>query len=982
MKLLNHFSITVCVHASTIFLHSKTTHFFRGTCFRPCNYMQILTRLRNGSCIGFTTQGFPRNVEQGGNNGFCDLPQDIVTLCKDGKLKEALDIFNVIAQEGTRVNRNTYGELLHGCANMKALEDGRRAHAHMKETGIELDIFMGNTLINMYLKCGSLIDARQVFDNMPERNVISWNLMIAEYVQYGRHEEALRLVSQILQTGTRLDRFTFVSVLRACAKLTALEQGKQIHAFIIENGFALDVFVGSVLVDMYANCGSIDNSRVVFDQIPERDTILWNTAIAGYVKNGDDEEALKLFCQMQREGMELSQSTFASVLRACARLSALPLSEQSHAHIIKVGFESDIFVGSVLLDMYGKCGDNESAQKLFDGMPQRDVVSWTAMIAGYARNGDVLGALKLFKQVQRERGSLNQYTITSILTAFDNPAALELGKQAHGVSLKAGFGSNVSVGNALVTMYAKCGSVEDAQHVFGKMHKRESISWNAMIAGYAQNGYAGLAQKLFSQMLLAGMESNEFTLASVLGACASLTALGHGKQIHTYIIRSGFQSDVSVASALVDVYCKCGSLGDARQVFDNILERNMVSWNSMIGGYAQNEHGEDALKLFCDMQWAGMMPNQVTFTSVLRACASLTVLEQGKQVFVQIIKTVLGIDVYVGSALVDMYAKCGCIEEAREVFDKMSERNAVTWNAMISGYAQHGQGKEALYIFEQMQNVGIRPNDITFIAVLCGCSHAGLVDEGQHHFNSMYRDHGVTPKVEHYACMVDLFGRSGQLDKAAELINNMPFEPDSLVWNMLLGACRVHDNMEIGKLAAECLLELEPQNAATYVLLSNMYAASGRWEEVAKVRKMMKDRNVMKEPGCSWIEVKNKVHSFLAEDRSHAQTEKIYAKLKELAGQLANSGYVPDTNFVLRDIHQGKKEHTLRHHSEKLAIAFGLISTPAGTPIRVMKNLRVCGDCHTATKLISKIVGREIVLRDANRFHHFKDGLCSCGEYW
>jgi pentatricopeptide repeat protein len=329
-----------------------------------------------------------------------------------------------------------------------------------------------------------------------------------------------------------------------------------------------------------------------------------------------------------------------------------------------------------------------------------------------------------------------------------------------------------------------------------------------------------------------------------------------------------------------------------------------------------------------------------------------------------------------------MYSKCGSIEDAFQTFDVMSERNVISWNAMIAGCAQHGCGKEALKLFAQMPQAGIEPDHISFVSALSACSHSGLVDEGLQLFDSMCRDYCIAPREVHYACMIDLLGRAGRLDEARDFMKTIPFAPDAYVWGALLGACRLYGNIDLGKHAAECLFQLEPHNAAKYVLLSNIYAAAGRWDDVAKVRKIMKDRGVQKQPGCSWIEVKNKVHTFMVEDKSHPQTEEIYSTLEELARQMEAAGYVPDTNFVLHDVEMEQKEHSLYHHSEKLAIAFGLISTLPGLPVRIIKNLRVCGDCHTATKFISKIVEREIIIRDANRFHHFKDGLCSCGDYW
>eukprot|EP01018_Ginkgo_biloba_P028364 Gb_34248 [translate_table: standard] len=541
---------------------------------------------------------------------------------------------------------------------------------------------------------------------------------------------------------------------------------------------------------------------------------------------------------------------------------------------------------------------------------------------------------------------------------------------------------SVSSWNTMISGYAKCGSVENARQLFDKMPERDGISWNSMIAGYARHGKGWEAMKLFREMRRTCMRMDKFTFGSVLSACASLLTLELGEQIHAHVIKTEFESNVVVGSALLDTYAKSGCTEYARQMFDKMPERNLVSWTTMIAGYSQNGHSEEALNLFCQMPVAEVRPNEFTFASVLSSCASLAALEHGKQVHVNVIRNGFESNVFVGSALVDMYAKCGSIESARQVFDEMPTRDIVLWNVMIVGYAQNGSGKLALELFEQMLLEGVKPDHITFIGVLSACSHAGLVDEGHDYFDSMTRDHCITPGADHYACMIALLGRAGRLDLAEEFINNMPFEPDAIVWGAMLGACRIHGDVELGKRAAECLLELDPQNAGTHVLLSNIYAAAAKWDEVAKVRKLMKERGVKKKPGCSWIEVKSRVHAFIAEDRSHPQTEEIYATLESLAARMKDEGYIPNTNFVLHDVEEEQKEHILSYHSEKLAVSFGIISTPPGTTIRIVKNLRVCGDCHTVIKFMSKIVEREIIARDANRFHYFKNGQCSCGDYW
>eukprot|EP01018_Ginkgo_biloba_P027869 Gb_30918 [translate_table: standard] len=811
-----------------------------------------------------------------------------------------------------------------------------------------------------------------------------------------------------------VNSYQYARILRECINSKALNEGKQAHAHMMKTGFLLNVFLGNDLIIFYANTRNVTYARQVFDKMAERNVVSWNVMISGYVQNGHCIRALELFCQMQGTETGPDHFTFTSVLRACASLTDLRQGKQIHAYAIKARFDIHICVGNALISMYAKCGSILNACKVFDKMPQRDVVSWNAMATGYARQEQSEECLKLFCQMKWAGVKANQFTFSSILRTYSSEASsLVYGKQVHAHIIKTGFEPDVVVGNALVTMYSKCGSLEDAHHMFDEIPKRDVVSWTAMITGYAQNGYckeafqlfdqmpeqnavswnamiAGYAQnrhgwmalKLFSQMLEAGINVTEFTFTSVVNACASLASLEHGKWIHGYVAKTGFESSLCIGSALADMYVKCQSMAYARRVFNNMPERNVVCWTGMITGYAQNGQGEETLRFFCKMQQASIKPNQFTFASVLGACGSLAAMKEGKQVHAHIIKTGLNGDVGVSNALVTMYAKCGSIEDALEMFVKMLERDVVSWNAMITGYAQHGCGKKALQLFKIMLQTGMKPNGITFIGVLSACSHVGLVNEGHNYFYSMIHDYGIVPIVDHYACMVDLLGRAGQLNEAKNLINQMPFEPSALVWRTLLGACRTHGNMELGKHAAEHILELEPEDPAMYVLLSNIYAAAGRWDDVEKVRKMMIDRGVKKEPGCSWIEINNRVHTFLVSDRSHSQTQQIYAKLEELTKQIKQVGYVPDTNFVLHDVEEEQKQQFLCHHSEKLAIAFGLISVTPETSIRIFKNLRICGDCHTAAKFISKITGREIIVRDTSRFHHFKDGLCSCGNYW
>ncbi|KAJ7256129.1 hypothetical protein O6H91_Y414900 [Diphasiastrum complanatum] len=655
---------------------------------------------------------------------------------------------------------------------------------------------------------------------------------VSKLCQEGRLKEALHMVEQNIQAPIN----SYACLLQWCTKRKALAEGKRVHALIIQRRLDSKILLGNTLVNMYAKCGSVLDARKVFDSMPEHNVFSWTIIISTYANHGQGEEAINLFQQMRQTGILPNVVTFVVVLKACARIPALEQGKQLHVDIIKSGFESDTTVRNTLVDMYAKCGCMEDALQVFNNMhDERDVVSWTAMIAGYAQHGLGKEALDLYEQMKQEGVQPNNFTYVVLLKACASIAALEQGKQLHLDIIESGFESDVIVGNTLVDMYAKCDHMEDAQQVFNNMHERTVVSWNAMIAGYAQQGLGKEALALYEQMKQEDVQPNDVTYVCLLKACASIAALKEGKQLHLDIIKSGFEPDVTVGNTLVDMYAKCGCIEHACQVFNNMHERNMVSWTAMITGYELHGLGREALDLYEQMKQEGMQPGIVTYIVLLKACASIAALEKGKQLHSVIIKTGFELDAIVGSTLVDMYAKCGRIEDARQVFNSMHERDVVSWTAMIAGYAQQGFGKEALTLFDQMQREGIQPNEVTYVSVLSACSHSGLVDKGHHLFDTMCKDHGVRPTMDHYACMVDLLGRAGCLADAEDFINNMPIQPDAVVWMTLLGAARNSGHMEIGRRAFDCVVNLEPDNASAYVLLSNIYAAAGQRDEVAKI---------------------------------------------------------------------------------------------------------------------------------------------------
>ncbi|WJZ93617.1 hypothetical protein VitviT2T_012544 [Vitis vinifera] len=633
--------------------------------------------------------------------------------------------------------------------------------------------------------------------------------------------------------------------------------------------------------------------------------------------------------------------------------------------------------------MYSKCGELDHALKLFDTMPQRNLVSWTAMISGLSQNSKFSEAIRTFCGMRICGEVPTQFAFSSAIRACASLGSIEMGKQMHCLALKFGIGSELFVGSNLEDMYSKCGAMFDACKVFEEMPCKDEVSWTAMIDGYSKIGEFEEALLAFKKMIDEEVTIDQHVLCSTLGACGALKACKFGRSVHSSVVKLGFESDIFVGNALTDMYSKAGDMESASNVFGIDSEcRNVVSYTCLIDGYVETEQIEKGLSVFVELRRQGIEPNEFTFSSLIKACANQAALEQGTQLHAQVMKINFDEDPFVSSILVDMYGKCGLLEQAIQAFDEIGDPTEIAWNSLVSVFGQHGLGKDAIKIFERMVDRGVKPNAITFISLLTGCSHAGLVEEGLDYFYSMDKTYGVVPGEEHYSCVIDLLGRAGRLKEAKEFINRMPFEPNAFGWCSFLGACRIHGDKEMGKLAAEKLVKLEPKNSGALVLLSNIYANERQWEDVRSVRMRMRDGNVKKLPGYSWVDVGYKTHVFGAEDWSHPRKSAIYEKLDTLLDQIKAAGYVPRTDSVPLDMDDSMKEKLLHRHSERIAVAFALISMPIGKPIIVKKNLRVCVDCHSAIKFISKVTGRKIIVRDNSRFHHFTDGSCSCGDYW
>ncbi|OMO71590.1 Multi antimicrobial extrusion protein [Corchorus olitorius] len=549
---------------------------------------------------------------------------------------------------------------------------------------------------------------------------------------------------------------------------------------------------------------------------------------------------------------------------------------------------------------------------------------------------------------------INYRNICNLLLSLTHSRSLPKGLQLHAHIIKSGLQTIPLISHHLINFYSKTQLPLFSRQIFLEAPHKSATTWSSVISSLAQNELPSLAIQFFREMLVTNIRPDDHTFPSATKSCAIMGSFDLGQSIHCLVLKTGYDTDVFVASSLVDMYGKCGEIGVARKVFDAMPEKNVVSWSGMIYGYSQLGEYEEALTLFKQALYERLDVNDFTFSSVLHVCANLTLLELGKQ--------------------------CGVIEGAYQVFDEVCVRNLGMWNAMMIACAQHSHTEKVFDFFKQMERIGVKPNFITFLCVLYACSHAGLVERGHHYFELM-KEYGIEPGDQHYASLVDLLGRAGKLQEALSIIREMPMQPTESVWGAFLTGCRLHGNTELAAYAADRVFELGPVSSGLHVLLANAYAAAGRYDDAAKARKMLRDRGIRKETGLSWVEEGNKVHTFAAGDRSHAKTKEIYQKLEELGEEMERAGYVADTSFVLREVDGEEKNQAIRYHSERLAVAFGLITFPPDRPIRVMKNLRICGDCHTAIKFMSKCSGRVIIVRDNNRFHHFEDGKCSCGDY-
>lgn len=810
------------------------------------------------------------------SEAFADLPKPnvfawsaIILACtKHGQAEKAIKLYQKMQESNEQPDAHTFVAGLKACAREAALIQGMLIHVQILEKGFDAILYVGNALIDMYGKCGNLQEARRLFDNQLERDTVTWNAMLAGYAVSMQTQEAFELFVR-MQQEDKTDIFTYVSILKACSSKASLFEGNLTFLLINERGLEQEDFVGSTVIDMYAKCGCLEDAYCVFEKLLKRDVVTWNALITGISQYGGLEHGYKtfeVFHKMTYQHCVMPDIiTYSSVLKACSSIGSLAQAKFIYTCIVERGFAMDILILNTLISVYADCGRPYDAYKIFGNMHKRDAITWNAMIAGFSQHGLLQEAFQLFQESQQECGALNM------------------------------------------------------------------ASWNSLIAGYAQHGYGWEAIALFKRMQQEGYLPDKYTFVSVLNACASIGATEMCRLFHLHIVECNLMFDIFVANSLIDMYAKCDSLLMARNVFDRSSKQHIVTWNAMIAGYAQHGHHEmahqlvqqmkkqgcrpdiitwnamlaglvhygnvyEAFQLLGEMLSEGMQPDHATFVSMVKGCSSTGAVNLGKLVYAHATANNFDLNTAVCNSCIDMYAKCGNLKEALFLFEKLQNRDRVTWNTIIAAHALHNESKLSLTCFEGMQREGLKPDVATFASLLSACSHTGLLNEAYFSFKSMNDTYKVTPTLEHFNCLVDLLGRAGQLTEAENILKAMPLHTDIVGWIALLNNCKTYGNVELGSRCFVRVLDVDDRLGSVFVLMSNIFANAGFWDDVGKIQALRKSSVAWRKPGMAFIEVEGKVTKFTVGENSPSAV--IYEKMRRLSPQLRQFG-VPEVSVVL-----------------------------------------------------------------------------------
>ncbi|KAI5070801.1 hypothetical protein GOP47_0015144 [Adiantum capillus-veneris] len=773
----------------------------------------------------------------------------------------ALNLYDDMQETSVIPSGHTFVALLKACTKQRWLERGWDLHTEITKLGLEDHPFLGNTLVGLYARCGTPQESRSVFNQLLTRDVVSWNALLAGYSENGWAEETITSINEMESQGVSPDCITYTCGVKACSNSSeeALQMGQTLHAEIIKKGIETDDLLGSGLVIMYANCGALAEGGKVFNELVVDNGMACNALMAGFMEKGLFKEVLQFSTQLP------DVSAFAGSLKVYGIMEATGKGQELHSALVKRGYDNDSFLGSGLVGMYAKCNLLLDAQKVFDHISARDTVCWTALISGYAESGLGEEALACYDQMQVENLSPCALLFTCTLKACCTISDVDRGRNLHGEVTKRGFEKHSFVGSALVDLYAKCGFLEEAKQVFDNLEAHDTVTWTALITGYVEHGFGEEALTCLECMQAQGVCPDVVMLVASLKAYAGTGSLHGGRAIHAEVAKRGFEKEYIICIGLINMYGKCGCLSDANMVFSKLLNRDVVSWNAMIAGYAGHglleeasclfqemqlagvsadiiswnslimgyaEQGESkgAYSLFLQMQEQGMPPTDVVLLSVLKACGNMSALQIGKRIHVHVCGLSGGVvshESSVSTILIEMYSKCGSTESAQDLFDSFTSAHIRMWDVLIRGYARQGDFNVVSDLLQKMTADGIPPDGVLFLNVLNVCAHMGLVEMGQNCFHTMSREYGISPSFKHQTCIVSLLCRAGQLEEAAALIKQMPLPSNLVMWSCMLDSCRKWGNVELGRWAFDQAICVRELDSSPFILMSNIYTDAG-----------------------------------------------------------------------------------------------------------------------------------------------------------
>ncbi|KAF7806972.1 pentatricopeptide repeat-containing protein [Senna tora] len=764
--------------------------------------------------------------------------------------REAIEMYHSMLEKGLEPDNYTFTFVLKACTGALDFHEGTQIHQEIASKQLECDVFIGTGLVDMYSKLGDLDSARKVFDKMTKKDIASWNAMIAGLSQSSNFSQALEIFRSMQMEGLQPDSVSLLNLAPAVCKLADIDICKSIHAYVVRRSIFGSVL--NSLIDMYSKCGEVNIARQIFDKMRVQDDVSWATMMAGYVHNGCFPKVLLLLDKMKQNNIKMSKVSIVSALLAAAEMRDIERGKEVHNYALQLGAISDITIATPVVSMYAKCGEIKKAKKLFLSLHGRDLVAWSSFLSSVVQAGYPIEALSIFQEMQHEGFKPDTVTLTSVISVCAEISYLRIGKSIHCYVIKSGMDSDISIVTTLISMYTKCELFTHAMTLFNRMQYKDVVIWNTLMNGFTRYGDPCHALEMFYRLQLNGIQPNGGTMVSLVSACTLLVDHDLGMYFHGKIEKSGFESDTHVKVALMDMYAKCGRLFSAETLFYSTKTvKDEVSWNVMIAGYIHNRCPNEAISTFNQMKLENVKPSLFTFVTILPAVSYLSVLREGMAFHACIIQMGFMSNTLAGNSLIDMYAKCGQLIYSEKCFQDMENKDIVSWNSMLSGYAMHGQADRAITLFSLMQE-NILFDSVSFLSVLSACRHAGLVQEGMVIFQSMCEKHRLEPNMEHYACMVDLLGRAGLFDEVLSLIQKMPTEPNAEVWGALLGACKMHSNVKLGEVALRNLLNLEPRNPVHYVVLSDIYAQCGRWIDARMTRSNLNEHGLKKSPGCSW----------------------------------------------------------------------------------------------------------------------------------